>query len=155
MRHLEQLAPEMFAMLERADDPLLRTVCLQACEYAVFHNRLRDPIVHAALNALRAGQPYRQEDTRQLEALMNVFDERYFELKDLAEDEEDESRRETLTLQYRDYFQKARTVAALLSAADEDGFEAASEAIYEAAASTPNKAALFELVKQFLTSRSA
>ena len=83
MKHLQQLAPDMFAMLEHADDLMLRRACLCACEYAASHNKLHEPLVERALDALRVGRQYREDETAQLRALVSLLDDRYFELKDL------------------------------------------------------------------------
>jgi len=150
MKHLQQLAPDMFAMIERADDSHLRMVCVPICELAVRRNRPFESVVDEALECLRLERRYEQGLVDRLDALMNRFDDQYFELKDQAEDAEDDAARQRLTAEYQALFQKARTVAALRASGDPDAFEAATEAIYEAAASVADKESIFNIVKQFL-----
>lgn len=150
MKHLQQLAPDMFAMIERADDLRLRKVCALVCEFAVSGNGPFESVVDEALECLRLDISYGQDLTDRLEALMNRLDDQYFELKDQAEDAEDGAVRQRLTAQYQALFQKARAVAALRASADPDSFEAATESIYEAAASVAHRELVFNIVMRFL-----
>lgn len=151
MKHLQHLAPELFAQLERADETKLRTVCLRVCEVVLTSNELADSLIHDALALLTLGQAYPQDLSDRLDGMVNALDDQYFDLKDRAESEEDGLRQE-LTAQYRKLFGKARAVAALRFAGDNNAFEAATESIYEAAASMPTKTEIFDLAGRFLAS---
>lgn len=128
----------------------LRQACLLACEFAVALNEPFESLVVDALETLRLRQLYRSGVVAQLDDVMNLLDDRYFDLKERAEEAGPDQ--EQLTKQYAEYFRKARTVAALRYAADENPFEAATEAIYEAAASVPDNSILFDLLKKQLVS---
>ncbi|WP_412023491.1 hypothetical protein [Burkholderia cepacia] len=152
MKHLQQLAPEMFAMLERTGEQHLRLICFRVCGYAVSHNRPLDPIAELALESLGATQSMWGEMLADLESLMNRLDEEYFDAAERADEIDDIAGRNQLIAQSIDLFRKARAVAALRSTAGSNAFEAASETIYEAAASVADKDAVFEIVKHLLAS---
>ncbi|RKT22483.1 hypothetical protein B0G69_5947 [Paraburkholderia sp. RAU2J] len=84
---------------------------------------------------LRQGKRYSHDLKDRLGALTDQLDEYYFQLKEQADEAVDSADRERFTSEYRDYFGKARALAALSFAGGQDGFEAATEAIYEAGAS--------------------
>ncbi|KVN29792.1 hypothetical protein WJ63_09010 [Burkholderia pyrrocinia] len=79
-----------------------------------------------------------------------IFDDKYFDLKEQAEDTENAGERDCLTLLSSEYFRKARAVAALRAATDKNPFEAATEAIYEATASVDKNEIVFDLVMSLL-----
>jgi len=150
MKHLQRLDPLLFDMLEQADGARLRQACVLSCEFAVALNEPFESLVVDALESLRQRQLYRSGVIDQLDDLMNFLDDKYFDLKERAE--EAGSDQEQMIKQYDEYFRKARTVAALRYAADQDPFEAATETIYEAAASAPDNRVLFDSLKKLLAS---
>lgn len=137
-------------MLEQADSARLRQACVLSCEFAVALNEPFESLVVDALETLRQRQLYRSGVADQLNDLMNRLDDKYFNLKERAE--EAGPHQEKLTKQYDEYFRKARTVAALRYAADQNPFEAATETIYEAAASAPDNGILFDSLRKLLAS---
>ncbi|WP_155687445.1 hypothetical protein [Burkholderia cepacia] len=152
MRHLEQLAPDVYTLLQRADGLHLRNVCLRVCECVLSYNKVSELSVDKALNCLRFGGECQKDLVNQLDAIVNSLDDRYFELKERADEVENDQDRAQLIGQYNEYFGKARAVAALQFSANSSGFDAAAQAIYEAAASVPDKEAVFNLVKKLLRS---
>ncbi|WP_155740797.1 hypothetical protein [Burkholderia territorii] len=152
MKHLEQLAPDVYAMLQRADGSHLRMICLRVCEYAVSYNRIVDLAVDESLNCLRLGVDYPKNLSERLDAIVNDFDDRYFELKDRVDEAENDEDCAQLTVQYREHFRKARAVAALQFSANQNSFDAVTDAIYEASASVPDKELIFSLVRKLLRS---
>lgn len=151
MKHLQTLAPDMFSMVEQADEPHRRIVCLAVCDYAVSKNRPLAPIAEDALTLLRSSKSYDDAMVRELDALIELFDNQYFELKDKSDEMEESPSRSEVMERYKENFRKARAVAALRFAGDDDSFEAATEAIYEASASVGERQAVFELVKRILS----
>lgn len=150
MKHLQTLAPKLFVRLEKADEKSLRTVCYRVCDYALAANRPVDPLVEEAIVFLRFGSKYRQGMLVELDDLMNRLDEKYFELNDRADEMVESPGREQLLAESDEYFRKARVVAALRVADDSDAFEAATESIYEAAASIDNKTEIFDLAASLI-----
>ncbi|MCA8306859.1 hypothetical protein [Burkholderia seminalis] len=86
MKHLQTLAPELFAKLEKADEKILREVCYRVCDYAVTANRPVDPIVEESLGFLRSENVYRNGMLVELDELMHRLDGKYFDLKELADE---------------------------------------------------------------------
>lgn len=152
MNHLQQLAPDILGMLESASDSKLRMACVEVCQYAAARNSPLEPIVDEGLSVLRSGSGFEKNLVEGLEVEMNLLDDQYFSLKDQAEDEGDEDKRNCLIRQSQEYFRKARAVAALWSSANANRFAATAEAIYEAAASVSDEADLFDLMKRVLKS---
>lgn len=152
MKHLEQLAPDMYAMLKRADASHLRIACCRVCEYVVSYNKVTGSDIDEALAVLRSGGNYDQDLIDRLEIVMNHLDDQYFDLKDRADEVDDGLDKIQLTSLYKEYFRKARAVAALNFSANSNSFDAATEVIYEAAASVPDKNLVFDLVLGILRS---
>ncbi|UVE70568.1 hypothetical protein L2Y90_32645 (plasmid) [Burkholderia pyrrocinia] len=150
MKHLQILAPDVFAQLESVDGAQLRWICFRVCEYAATANGLLDTVVQEALGYLKSRQECQCGWLKELDELVNSFDDKYFDLKEQAEDTENSRERESLLLLSGEYFRKARVVAAICAATDKDPFEAATEAIYEAAASVEKNEIVFDLVMSLL-----
>ncbi|MEK7898022.1 hypothetical protein AAB990_22290 [Burkholderia contaminans] len=150
MKHLQTLAPKLFAKLEKANENSLRKICYRVCDYAATANRPHDPLIDEAIGYLRLGNEYRQGMVTDLDELMNRLDERYFDLKDRADEMVESPDCEQLLAESDEYFRKARVAAALRVAVGSDAFEAATESIYEAAASVDNNVDVFDLAASLI-----
>lgn len=150
MKHLQTLAPNAFAQLERTEGVRLQWICFRVCEYAVTANGPRHSVVQEALWYLKLRREYRHGLLEELNEMVNCFDGEYFSLKEQAESNEGADERDSLSMLSDEYFRKARVVAALRAAADTDPFEAATEAIYEAAASMDKNEIMFDFVMSIL-----
>lgn len=133
---LEDLSPDLAAKLQRASAAKQRAASLAACEFAVAHARVEHPLIDKALKTLREGGVLLPEDKAELDALAAQLDEDYFALQEAAEEGQ------ASTEDYMRVFAQARAVAALSCAGDEDALQAATDAIYEAAAKTDDKEGL-------------
>jgi hypothetical protein len=140
MTGLEDLSPDLAGKLKRASAANQRAVSLAACEFAVAHAKVEHPLVENALKTLRAGGVLLPEDKVDLDTLAVQLDEDYFALQEAAEEGS------ASTEEYLKVFGQSRAVAALACAADEDALRAATEAIYEAAATTDDKEALLSRI---------
>ena len=144
MNRLETLIPDLADKLRIASTLKQRASSLAASEYAISHAKFEHPLVEKALEIVRAGGVFTPKYKTEIEALVTRLDERYFELQEAAEEG---------GLSPDDYlrvFGQARAVAALSFSGNEDAFEAATEAIYEAAASTDDKEELATLIQSVL-----
>jgi len=144
MSRLESVSSSLAASLRQVLDRQQRAACLAACEFAVEHSGVSSPVVEQALQALRQSMPIAPQVKRQLEALTQRLDDEYFDLQEAAENgtaSEDEWKRA---------FSQARAASALVFAAGEDAFEAASEAIYEATATVDDNSELVAIVAKAL-----
>lgn len=86
MKHLQTLAPKLFAKLEKANENSLRKICYRVCDYAATANRPHDPLIDEVIGYLRLGNKCRQGTAAELDELMNRLDERYFDLKDRVDE---------------------------------------------------------------------
>lgn len=144
MSRLETLSPELTAKLRRASQVEQRAASLAAGEFAVSHANVEHPVIKEALTMLRTGGVLAPEKRAEIGALAARLDEEYFDLQEAAE-EGRASADEYLRL-----FGQARAVTAVLSAFQDHPFEAAAEAIYEAAATTDQPKDLFSVVEAVL-----
>jgi hypothetical protein len=144
MTRLETLAPDLADKLRRASPMQQRAAGVAATAFALAHAKLEHPLVEKALATLRAGGVFTPPDKAQIDALLARLDEEYFELQEAAE----EGRASTDDSLRR--FSQARAVAALSCAGNEDAFAAATEAVYEAAATTDDKEELVALIESVL-----
>ena len=144
MTRLETLTPDIADKLRRASPMKQRAASVAASEFAIAHAKVEHPLVEKALEKLRAGGVLTPKDKAEIDALVARLDEEYFELQEAAE----EGR--ASTDHYLRVFGQARAVAALSFAGNEDAFEAATEAIYEAAATTDGKEELAALIQAVL-----
>jgi hypothetical protein len=129
MTRFEYQFPELAAELRRSSVEKRRAAALAACEYAVAQAQIVHPLVMDALSRLRAGEDI-GEKRKDLDNLVEQLDQEYFDLADAFREA-----RAGMS-DYQKPFAKARAVASLLYAFDPNPYEAASEAIYEAAAVT-------------------
>jgi hypothetical protein len=143
MRGIDLVFPEPTDVLRAASTEQRRSAALAACEFATVRAPVDEPIVARAIRDLRAGLRLTDDTRKELDALAEHLDDEYFDLRDEAEAGR-ASEADWLPL-----FEKARAVSALSSAGHSDSLEAASEAIYEAAATVDEeeKKGLLELVR--------
>jgi hypothetical protein len=133
MTRLETLLPKLADKLRRAPAAKQRAASLAASEFAISHARVENPLVEVALEKVRAAGLLTPEEKAEMEALTAQLDEQYFALQEAAEEGQGGAE-SCLQL-----FGQARAVASLSFAGDRDAFKAATEAIYEAAATTDDK----------------
>lgn len=119
-------APDLIFVLETLRASVLRRVAIAICEHTLKYLGLSDPILDAALTALREGRVGDGPERDAVEELSYSFDEIGWQLRERAEAGED------LWDAYSDSFAKARGCSALSMAMSEDAFKAAADAIYEA-----------------------
>lgn len=144
MTRLERLSPDLADRLRHASPPKQRAAALAACEFAVAHTKVEYAIVEKALKKVRAAGVLAPTERAELDALAAQLDEEYFVLQDAAE----EGR--ASTEDYMRRFSEARAIAALSFVGGEDAFQAATEAIYEAAATTDDNEALTSIIQSAL-----
>lgn len=133
MTRLETLSPDLAVKMQRASAAKQRAASLAACEFAISHAKVEHPLVKQALKKVRAAGVLTPKEKAELDALAAQLDEEYFALQEAAEEGQASSE------DYMRVFGQARAVAALAFAGGEDAFQAATEAIYEAAATTDDK----------------
>lgn len=143
---MEVLCPELFAELRVAPAELQRAASLAAAEYALARTKTNKPVVDEVINDLRNGKSIPPGKRQALENIAGEFDNQYFDLKE-AEEEDDTNDQAWLSS-----FLNARAVAALSFATLPDPFEAASEAVYEAAATieSDDKRELFAVIRNVI-----
>jgi hypothetical protein len=143
---LEQFSKSLVARLARASAAEQRAASIAAVEFAINRAKLEDSRVAAALATLRANQILPKKDRTDIEKLTAELDEAYFALQEAAEEGT------ATTEEYLAMFAKARAAAALGFAGIEDPFRAATEAIYEAAATiiSDDKRELLALIESQL-----
>ena len=144
MSRLETISSSLAVSLRQASEIRQRAACLAACEFAVEHSGVDSPVVEQTLQVLRQSNPVAPQLKRELEALTQCLDDKYFGLQEAAENgtaTEDEWKRA---------FSQARAASALVFASGGDAFEAACEAIYEATATVDDTSELVTIVAQAL-----
>src|SRR5262245_9858055 len=127
MRGLALLSQELDTKLYGASSNKQRAASLVACQFAMAKALVDAPVVATALAELQAGRVFPSNVKAQLDALAENLDNQYFELKEAAEAGSADPKG------WQAMFAKARAVAALSNAGDEDAYKAAGESIYEAA----------------------
>ncbi len=144
MKRLETLSPELVEKLRRAPPVKQRQATLAACEFALSHANVDNPLVEEALASLRASGGLSPKQKAELEALAARLDDQYLDLHEAAEDGR------ATTKDYLPVFEKSLAVSALAFAGTEDPFEASTEAVYEAAIATDKNKELFGVVETAL-----
>ena len=117
---------------------------MAACEFAIAHAKVEHPLVKQCIQKVRAEGVLIPKEMTELDALAEQLDEEYLALQEAAE----EGR--ATTEDYMRVFGQARAVAALAVAGGDDALQAASEAIYEAAATTDDKEELTDRILSVL-----
>jgi hypothetical protein len=144
MTRLEALSPDLARRLQEASASKQRAAGLAAAEFALAHAGVRHPLVESALAKVRSAGALAPKDKAQLDTLAAQLDEEYFALQQAAE------RGQSGSEEYMRVFGQARAVSALAFAGREDALQAATEAIYEAAATTDDKKEFFAVVQSAL-----
>ncbi len=144
MTRLDSLSADLTDKLRRASSAKQRAASLAALEFAIARAEVEHPLVEKALEKVRTAGVLTPKEKAELDALAAQLDEEYFALQEAAE----EGR--ASTEDYMRVFGQARAVAALSFAGGDDPFQAATEAIYEAAATTDDKEDLTALIESAL-----
>jgi hypothetical protein len=143
---LELLSGDLVDKLRRASTAKQRAASLVASEFAISHSRVEHPLVLKALEKVRRTGVLTPKEKTEVDKLAAQLDEEYFDLQEAAEQGRGSEE------EYLRMFAKARAVAAVSFAGNEDAFQGAAESIYEAAATIigENKGDLFALVESVL-----
>jgi hypothetical protein len=146
MNRLETLSLDLAAELRRATPAKQRAAVLAACDFAISRAGVEEPDAKTMLCQLQAGKEIRPQQRKQIDALVSDLDDEYFHLQEAAEQGQASEQA------YLRQFAKARAVAALSFACNEDSYEAATEGIYEAAISVivEDKSELLAVVEAVL-----
>ena len=144
MSRLESLSPDLADKLRRASAAKQRAASLTASQYALSHAKVEHPLVKKALDKVRTAGVLTPEEKAEIDTLAAQLDEEYLALQEAAE------QGRASTEDYMRVFGQARAVAALSFAGGDDAFQAATEAIYEAAATTDDKDALSARIRSVL-----
>ena len=134
---LESLSRDLVGKLWFASSEMRRAASLAACEYAIAKTYAEHPDVDKGLEELRAGRLLTAQTKAAIDALRAVLDEKT---------------KTSNTGESQRMFAKARAVAAVSCASNENSFDAATEAIYEAAETIrhDDKRELFALIESIL-----
>ncbi len=141
MKRLFSLSSELATRLQNMPPEQQCALKNIACSYAVKTAGITDQRVLSILTVLNAGGTIDSSSKEYLQQLMNDWDEQYFDSTE-KEPTDDQAA--------MDYFHKARAIASLLEATKEDGFDAATDSIYEAAMAAPDQD---ELINHLLHSK--
>jgi hypothetical protein len=144
MTRLESQLPDLADKLRRASTAKQRAASVAASEFAIARAKVEHPLVMRAMEKVRATGVLTAKEKAELDALVAQLDGEYFDSQEAAE----EGR--AAAGDYIRPFGQARAVAALSFAGNDDALEAATEAIYEAAAATDDKEQLSALVQSVL-----
>jgi len=144
---LDSVAADLVAALREASEERQRAACLVACNFAIESSGVRSPVVQDAMRMLRSSRPLLPRYKVELDELVAQLDDEYLRLQERVEEGQ------SATDEYMKFFGQARAVAALSFAASDDAFQAAVEAIYEAAATTDEKDELFSEIWKTLDSK--
>jgi len=153
---LETIAKDLAEKLEMSNSEQQRKASIAACELALLATSLDIPVISKSFEQLRQNERISQEQTEELNGLVEQFDERYFDIQDEI-DEIDENvdlckTEENVDLQTERtrFFRQARAVSALSFAGGEDALVAAMESIYEASMVFDDNSNFFAAVKGVL-----
>ncbi len=149
MNRLENMFPEVAFKLRHAPAAKQRAACWLACDLAVRKANLNSSEVRECLDLIRDCQPATEAQIRQVEKLRNRLEKRYFELAEAEEQGRGDVEDSIVP------FSGARALSAVLAALLSDGYEADSEAIYEATAAFDNSSELLSAVNVILTKKNS
>jgi hypothetical protein len=145
---LKLIAPELDTRLQQTSSTKLRAIALAVSEIAVQDISLSNPVIDAALEALRTENFGNSKLLKQLETLIEQLDDIQLDLQERVEQGEvDEA-------EHLAAFSRARAVNSLLFALNADPLTAATGAIYEANAAIDNLEALNKVVTEVLDKES-
>jgi hypothetical protein len=141
MTRLETVSSDLVEKLRHSAASKQRAAALAACRFAVSKADVAQVAAAEALETIQKSGTLSGQQKAALDALVAQLDEEYFQLQEAAE----EGR--ASTDDYLKVFGQARAVAALTFAGGDDPFDAATEAIYEATATTDDQEELLTLVE--------
>ena len=141
MTRLETVSRDLVEKLRHSTASKQRAAALAACKFAVTKADVVQAAVTEALETIQKSATLSVQQKAALDALVAQLDEEYFQLQEAAEDGR------ASTDDYLKVFGQARAVAALMFAGGDVPFDAATEAIYEATATTDDQEELLTLVE--------
>lgn len=144
MSRLEVLSAELEVMLHEAPEARQRAAALEACEFAITQAQLKHQLIDKAMEDLRYGHTIPSNERAALQALATQLDDEYLDLQDEFE------KGRASESDYMRAFGQARAASAVSSAISDQAFEAAAEAIYEAAATVDDSKTLFAAIRKIL-----
>lgn len=141
MTRLESVSSELVQRLSQSAPAKQRAASLAASKFAASKTHLDHVAVKDALTTLQKDERLSAQQRASLDGLVAKLDDEYFQLQEAAEEGQASAG------DYLRPFGQARAVAAILFADSDDPFEAATEAIYEASATTDAVDDLFGIVE--------
>jgi len=148
---LETIAKDLAAKLEMSSSEQQRKASIAACELALLATGLDIPVISKSFEQLRQNERISQEQTEELNSLVEQFDERYFDIQDKIDENVDLCKTEEnvdLQAERTRFFRQARAVSALSFAGGEDALVAAMESIYEASMSFDDNSNFFTILSK-------
>ncbi|MCE9545215.1 MAG: hypothetical protein K8T25_06825 [Planctomycetia bacterium] len=140
MSRLETISATLVKRIRRASPSKQRAAALAAATLAVSATNVNHPAVTKSIAFLKAQKKVTARQKNELKSLLSDLDEEYFTLQEAAEDGT-ASTDDCLKL-----FSQARAVSAVLFAGSDDPLEAATEAIYEATATSDDPKSILSAV---------
>jgi hypothetical protein len=125
-QRLDLIDPELSAMLQHLSARQLRHITATVCNLALERTGVRDPVIAAAMEALKTGQDGGVSLRERLGFLVERLDQKQWDMQDAVDAEHAKNDA------YIHAFAQARATHAVYFALDADPFTAATEAIYEA-----------------------
>lgn len=141
---LDTVSPDLVRLLRVATPETRKTASVAACEFAISQSGVRDPVVLRAISVLSNGDPISSTDRDAVRELASRLDDEYLDAY-----EAEEASKSTHML-YLQPFHQARAIAAVAFATDAEGFDSATESIYEAMAAVDESQEVAELVRSIL-----
>ncbi len=144
---LRQQAPVLAERIETASKSELRKVAAAVAKAAVCRTGLSDPVISRALEKLTASSEADRNLQRQVQAVAEDLDERYFTLKEPLEEREDAGKTDPEVMLA---FSRARAASSVAEALGQDIGDAAGSAGYEAFIATDDEKYLIEALEKAL-----
>lgn len=142
MSRLDSIAPQLSKALSNLEADRLKSVKLAACKYAIESlNHQPGDLVAYATNELAESGKLSKDIRDRLASIAYTLDERYYAL---SEDEPDDEEA------YMPFLSQARALNAIAYAGEDDPFESASEAIYEASQAVKDSGAFFAYINSLI-----
>ncbi|MAG92720.1 MAG: hypothetical protein CMJ48_03065 [Planctomycetaceae bacterium] len=144
MTRLASISEELVASLQDASVSKQRAASIAACRFALANASVDDSSVAEAVQVIEGGRSLSEQQGAALDALVARLDGEHLQLQEAEEEGRASSE------DYMRVFGQARAVAAVAFAGGGDPFEAATEAIYEAAAATDSQDDLVARIEEAL-----
>lgn len=122
---LDQIAPDLSVLLQRASPSQLRRIAVEVARHAMVLVRLEHPTLEGALREVEGRGVVTAVTRSKLQEIVDALDSRYFDLQE-AEGQTSEGTERAKA------FRRARAANTVLFAVHDDPYEAATEGIYEA-----------------------